>query len=86
MRKYHVISTADGCWQYLGGAMNYEKALGIAYKLIHECLDKGDKFTTSLGFDEANHKFEEINVTIPETEHHSTLEFPIIIFYEDDNS
>lgn len=82
-RKYHVVSITDGCWQYLGSAKTHKKALGILWEFIYEVTYDDNIYTVETDYDDANLAWEQVTVTVAETEDHSKLEYPVIIFYED---
>ena len=84
IKKFHVVSLQDGCWQYLRSADNYSDALGIVYSFVQTVLldDYDEVFTVKLENDTSNFLWEQVNVTIHKNNNHAELEYPIIIFYE----
>lgn len=82
-RRYHVVSIQDECYQFLGSAKTYNKALAIVYGFFHEIIEENEEFTIKRDLDTANHCWEAVTAIQEKNEHHARLEYPVMIFYED---
>ena len=83
-RRFVVISMYEGCWCSLGVTKSYDKAMAIIHRFIGSTMDPDDMMIIPpVEYDPANDCWERLTVTIPETDHHTQLEYPFMIFYED---